>query len=225
MSRLSADGAFARQVYARIAGYYDPLLWLFVPMGVRLGRYRAALVDGLALAPGDTVVDLGCGTGRNLPRLARAVGPAGRIIGVDVSAGMLERARRRADALGLDNVSLVQADFLQWAGPGRSVDAVCAALTLGMSGDYPVVIDRAAGWLRPGGRFGALEMQAPEGWPAWLVRAGVALNRVFGVRPEQITRRVDQALLARLTPVYHRYYYGGVFTLAVGCVDERTLPS
>lgn len=67
-------------------------------------------VDALELSPGDTVVEVGCGTGANLPLLAARVGPTGRVVGVDITDAMLERARALVLARGLRNVELVLSD-------------------------------------------------------------------------------------------------------------------
>jgi len=59
---------------------------------------------------GDTVIDMACGTGLNFSLLQKAVGPGGRIVGVDLTDAMLARAQDRIKANGWSNVSLVQAD-------------------------------------------------------------------------------------------------------------------
>lgn len=65
----------------------------------------------LRLASGDTVNELGTGSGYALPALSAAVGPTGRVVAVDISPWMLARVRARCQRLGLDNVELVQADI------------------------------------------------------------------------------------------------------------------
>ena len=62
---------------------------------------------------GASVLDLACGTGQNFPLLAARIGERGKIIGVDISSGMLKRARRRVKQAGLPNVSLLQVDAVQ----------------------------------------------------------------------------------------------------------------
>ena len=59
---------------------------------------RRRAVDRLGLRPGDKVLDVGCGTGRSLDYLQSAVGPTGRVYGIDISAGMLGKAQKACDA-------------------------------------------------------------------------------------------------------------------------------
>lgn len=80
-----------QRLYDRLSPAYDVTAWIFRTVGAR--RLQNRVVDLLDLQPENTVVDLGCGTGINLPVLAAAVSDHGHIVGVDLSAGMLEQAR------------------------------------------------------------------------------------------------------------------------------------
>jgi len=70
--------------------------------------FRQAAVDALRLKPGDTVLDIPCGTGQGLDFLSSAVGHHGKVVGVDVSPGMLRKARKRVIKKELSNVTLMQ---------------------------------------------------------------------------------------------------------------------
>ena len=88
--------------YRRRAPLYDLELLAFEPV-----RRRA--VEALQLSLGDTVLDIGCGTGLSLPLLAAAVGPKGRVVGIEQCPEMIGRARERVVAGGWKNVSLLEA--------------------------------------------------------------------------------------------------------------------
>ena len=91
------DADQVRGLYRRIAPFYDLSLIPFRALGDR--RNRLLAVRSLRLQAGDTVVDLGCGTGINIPLLLEAVGPSGRVIGVDLSEEMLSNACERTTSI------------------------------------------------------------------------------------------------------------------------------
>ena len=80
------------------------------------------LLDALALQPGERVVDIGSGGGGGTIEFARAVGPAGSVIGVDISDALVRLARARADEAGAGNVVFVVADAQTDELPGGPFD-------------------------------------------------------------------------------------------------------
>lgn len=122
--------ASVQSFYGRWATLYDGLA-RFTP---GIGRLRREAVAALDLARGDTVVDLGCGTGANLPYLRDAVGPTGTVVGVDLTGGMLDRAQRLVAADGWRNVHVVQGDATR-VPVEAPVDGVLASFVVGMLED------------------------------------------------------------------------------------------
>lgn len=175
-SILDADDV--RALYDRLAPAYDLVAGAYALLGARRLHRRA--VRALGLRPGDTVVSLGCGTGPNLEALARAVGPAGCVVGVDLSAGMLDQARARIEDNGWTNVKLVQGDVRSFHFP-EPLSGVLAVFALEMVPGYDGVIGRAVAALWPGGRIAVSGLRRPDGWPEWAVRLGELVNRPFGV--------------------------------------------
>ena len=126
-------------------------------------QHAEQLVALAELKPGSQVLDAGTGTGFAAVALARRLGPSGRVTAVDVSAGMLDRARVALDAQGLSNVELLEGDATDLSTlPASSFDAViCSAALL-----YMPVEKALAEWhrlLRPGGLIGFSAMRA--GYP------------------------------------------------------------
>jgi ubiquinone/menaquinone biosynthesis C-methylase UbiE len=97
-------------------------------------QHAERLVELAALEPGQRVLDAGTGTGFAALALARRLGPSGHVTAVDVSQGMLERARAALDAEGSSNVDLVQADAtdLPAYGPASFDAVICSAALLYM---------------------------------------------------------------------------------------------
>ncbi len=92
-----------QRVYGLVAGIYDFRVGKFL-------RWRKPAVEALRPQPGDTVLDLACGTGLNFPHLIQRIGPSGRLVGVDFTLPMLKRARRRIARQRWDNVTLLEGD-------------------------------------------------------------------------------------------------------------------
>jgi ubiquinone/menaquinone biosynthesis C-methylase UbiE len=149
--------------YDLFALFYDRALEdLYAP-------YRPVAVEALGLSDGATVLDLPCGTGQSLDFLVPAVGPAGSVLGVDRSRGMLRRARHRVDRAEWPNVTLrrataVDVDRDLIAGTlGRShVDGVLCALGLTALPDWEATFEQLFSLLRPGGRFVLFDAYAAE---------------------------------------------------------------
>lgn len=154
-----------KRKYRRNARFYDPLL----ERPMRRTRERA--IAALALRPGETVLDFGCGTGLSFPLLQEAVGLQGHIIGVELSPDMLARAREKVKRHSWTNLTLIEANAEEVNVPPGSVDAVLCFYTHDIMNSRPA-LERAAGALRPGGRIVAAGGKQARG-----VR-GVLLNTV-----------------------------------------------
>lgn len=145
--------------YDALARFYDlGDRWLSRPFA-RIGRLRAETVERLGLKARDSVLDIGCGTGLNLPLLVEAVGPTGRVVGLDYSEGMLREARRRVESNGWSNVELVQGDAALLERVGGPFDAVMSTWALGIVDDLPAALERAVDALKPGGRLAILDFR------------------------------------------------------------------
>lgn len=131
-----------------------------------IDRRFVPVVDGVIsraeLKPGETILDLGTGTGAVAIQAARPVGPDGAVTGVDISPDMLRLAERRAARAGLNNIQFREGRAETIPAEDSSFDVVLASLSL------MYVIDRAAAAkeivrvLRPGGRLVAAVWAAPE---------------------------------------------------------------
>jgi arsenite methyltransferase len=109
--------------------------------------------DLAALAPGETVVDLGSGSGMDAFYAAGLVRPTGRIVGIDFTPEQLEKARRTADAAGLDHVEFLEGPIEELPIRSGSADCVISNGVINLCPDKAAVFAEAARVLRPGGRL------------------------------------------------------------------------
>lgn len=114
------------------------------------------------LQPGETVVDLGSGSGLDVVLAAREVGPQGRVIGVDATEEMIALATRHAAEAGATNVSLEHAGMEALPLETDSVDVVVSNCVINLSVDKPAVFAEIARVLRPGGRLVASDLVADD---------------------------------------------------------------
>ncbi len=163
--RTTSGGAEpASQAYGSQAGRYEQRTGAF--------RYwRELLVDKLPARRGDTVLDVGCGTGLCLPLLARKVGASGMIVGIDESEQMLQVAGERVAEHGWDNVRLLAAPVARAPIEGIADAALfCAVHDVLQSS---AALDHIFDHLRPGAPVAAAGGKWPAPW-LWPLGAWVA---------------------------------------------------
>jgi SAM-dependent methyltransferase len=123
------------------------------PEGANLGLGCGAPLQFARLAPGETVLDLGSGAGFDAFLAAREVGAAGRVIGVDMTPEMLERARRNAEAVGAANTEFRAGRIEALPVEDASVDVVISNCVINLVPDKAAVYREIARVLKPGGRL------------------------------------------------------------------------
>jgi SAM-dependent methyltransferase len=124
-----------------------------VPEGANLGLGCGAPLAIAALQAGETVLDLGSGAGFDAFLAAREVGASGRVIGVDMTPEMLERARRNAAAGGYHNVEFREGHIEALPVADGSVDVIISNCVINLVPDKSAVYREVARVLRPGGRM------------------------------------------------------------------------
>ncbi len=133
--------------YGRWAHVYDRIA---TAPGVT--RWRRAAANQVA-DPGDVVVEMGCGSGANLPFLRERVGPDGIVVGIDVTPPLLRRARKRGSEY--ENVAVLQGDATN--PPVGRPDAILATFVCGLLDDPASVVARWCDLLGEGGRIALLD--------------------------------------------------------------------
>lgn len=160
ISRVNRSKEEARASYNRLSRWYD------VIAGSTEQKYRDWGLEKLSAQPGERILEIGFGTGHCLVSLARAVETEGRVIGLDISDGMLAIAKDRLEQEGLqDRVDLhlgdaASLDFI----PADSLDGVFMSFTLELfdNPEIPRVLQECHRILKPGGRLAVVSMTKTE---------------------------------------------------------------
>jgi arsenite methyltransferase len=179
-----------------------------LPEGADLGLGCGAPIGLLELKPGETVLDLGSGAGIDAFLAARAVGPSGRVIGVDMTPQMLERARQNAATGGHENVEFREGRLEALPVESGTVDAVTSNCVINLVPDKAAVFREVARVLKRGGRMVVADivLDAPlprrvvEDLAAWVGCVSGALRReeyighveAAGLVSVEVLRDVDQ---------------------------------
>jgi ubiquinone/menaquinone biosynthesis C-methylase UbiE len=166
--------ARVRAAYDAAADHYDQPALAFWE------KYGRATVRRLGLTPGASVLDVCCGSGASALPAAEAVGPTGRVLGVDLAPALIERVRVKARERGLAHAEFQVGDLTELAEPAESFDAVVCVFGIFLLPDMPAGIRRLWHWVRPGGQLAIT---------TWGPRVFEPANTVFwdairSVRPE-----------------------------------------
>jgi demethylmenaquinone methyltransferase/2-methoxy-6-polyprenyl-1,4-benzoquinol methylase len=231
MNQIDSTRERLIETYRKKAKHYNVTSRFYPVPGYPLEAQRLRAVQALGLRPGDTVVDIACGTGQNFSLLEQMIGPEGRIVGVDLTDAMLAQAQHRVEINGWSNISLVQADAAEFDFP-TEVDGILSTYALSQVPECGDVIAHGAAALSRGGRWVVLDLEAPNSAPRWLAQLGIALVRPFASIDEWMVRRPWETIRAtmqeRLTDLSWNELFFGTAFLAVasrgsGTVDQSQL--
>jgi S-adenosylmethionine-diacylgycerolhomoserine-N-methlytransferase len=196
-------------IYAYQRHIYDLTRKFFL-----FGRDR--LVATLEVPDGGTVLEVGCGTGRNLILVARRY-PTAQLYGIDISEAMLETARKSIERAGLSGrITLKQADATNFDAAalfGRAqFDRVFFSYTLSMIPDWKAAL--VQGVKVAGGRAHVVDFGQLEGWPGVLKSVLFAWLDSFDVEPRAMLPEYIQTLglNAQFTPLYRGYAWSAVLS-------------
>lgn len=209
------------ELYRDRAKNYDITANLYYLIGFREWAYRKMAVKALNLGPGDTVVEIGCGTGLNFKLLEGSVGPSGKIIGIDLTDYMLAQAKKRVEEHGWSNVELVECDATKYKFPD-SVDGVLSTFAITLIPEYDRVIKNGSQALAPGKRFVILDFKMPSNWLSLLAPLAVLITSPFGVSMEMASRHPWESMNKYLKNPTMRELYGGFTYITVGERGENS---
>lgn len=160
MTRAALDPTVVKSLYNRKAGYYDLQHGIETLKSDDRGR---RLVVAHGVRAGDRVLDAGGGTGSTSLRAARAAGPGGHVVVLDLSVGMLDEARRKAEQAGLvDRMEFVEGDMLELPFEDESFDAVLSTYSVCPLYDPAAGVLELYRVLKRGGRLAVAHSTEPR---------------------------------------------------------------
>ena len=195
------------QTRAETRAFYDKIAKVYDRLAERSeAPVRERGLELLNVRAGETVLEIGCGTGRSLLALAGRIGAepgGGRVIGLDLSAGMLRQARRLlgddGSSSGRAPVALVAADATRLPLAPDAVDAIFVSFTLELfdTPEIPVVLAECRRVLRPSGRMVVVGMSKESSGSGAMVKVFEWTHRHFpnfvDCRPIYVRRALEQA--------------------------------
>jgi S-adenosylmethionine-diacylgycerolhomoserine-N-methlytransferase len=188
---------------------------------------RDVMIDELAPPPGGSVLEIGCGTARNLIRIAR-IYPDVRLFGIDVSAEMLETARASIRRAGLDDrIRVAQADACHFdpaTFPVAAFDRVVISYALSMIPAWVSVVEAAPVLLAPDGQLHVADFGDQARLPGWFRVALNAWLRRFSVTPRKDLAARMETIAGRLgSRAATRQLHGGY--AVVSQVTKASVPA
>ena len=190
-SKLTNDSAGVREV-AEAFGYSADEL-ASIPAEANMGLSCGNPTAMASLREGEVVVDLGCGGGLDVFLAAKAVGPTGRAIGIDMTPAMIDRARRNAKDTENVEFHLSTIDALPL--PDASVDCIISNCVINLAEDKAAVLREAFRVLKPGGRFAVSDIALKQELPAELADSVASyVGCIAGALPiAEFERLLDEA--------------------------------
>ncbi len=201
--------------YRKYAENYDSAVKLYRLLGLDIDKFRKMAVDALELSKGDTVVELGCGTGLNFSRVIEVIGKEGKLIGVDITDKMLDQARNKVNQNGWKNIELIHSDFADYQFP-KELDGIFATGALQYSPHFDKIIKNGYDALKPRKKFVLVDGKMSQG-PARIF-APILLNftKPFGADKEYLKRQAWKSIEKYFENSTFQEGWGGFLYLSVG---------
>jgi demethylmenaquinone methyltransferase/2-methoxy-6-polyprenyl-1,4-benzoquinol methylase len=194
---------YVNQMFSKIAPRYDVVTMLLSYWQDR--RWKKKLVRLTEVQPHHFILDLACGTGDITFMLAKMV-TTGRVIGVDITPGMIEIARRKKQQLGITGIDFEVNDITRLDFPANSFDRITVGYGVRNVPDIAQLFSEVFRMLKPGGRFLSLDFAKPVN-PLWcqvylgyLTIVGSTMGWVMHGDPD-VYRYIPESL--KLYPAQH----------------------
>lgn len=145
--------------------------------------------------PGEVCVDLGCGRGNDVIRMAQAVGDKGFAYGIDISDGMIEKANRNAEKLEITNVKFIKSELESIQLPSNTADLVISNCTINHAADKKAVWNEIHRILKKGGRFVISDIYSLENVPEEYKNDPVAVSECWAgsIKKDEYMKIITEA--------------------------------
>ncbi len=201
--------------YTKSADSYDLADKLFPSIGLNIEKYRDMTINALNLKQGDTVVELGCGTGLNFKRVLEKIGPKGRLIGVDITEKMLEKAKKRIHKHSWNNVELVHNNFEEYKFP-KDIDGIFSIIALSHSSKHEQIVKRGYDALKQGKVFSLMDFKKSEGVSRIFTPLLLFFTGPFPENGKYIYRQAWKSIEKYFEKTTFQEGWGGFLYLSVG---------
>ncbi len=179
--------------YRKYAENYDLAVQLYHLLGLKIGKYRKMTVNALELSKGDTVVELGCGTGLNFALVLDVIGPNGKLIGVDITDKMLDQARKKVKENRWNNVELVQSDIADYNFPNE-LDGIFTTGAIQYSPQFDKIIKQGYYALKTGKNFVVFDFKMPQGYSRIFAPILIFFTKAFEANEEYLQRHAWESI-------------------------------
>lgn len=190
----------------------------FLTLGPREQKLRMEAVRALGLSSGASVLDVGSGTGANLPSIEETIGPSGSVVAVEFTPRMLARARARAEQQGWQNIQFLEMDAAAMTFD-REFDGAICTLALTVIPRWRDALGAMVAAVRPGGRIAVLDAQYVRRGIGRILRPYIRLMDMLAA--SEVERDVKGALREAVDGFQISEYLFGAIFVASGGVSER----
>ncbi len=203
------------KAYRKYAENYDLAVKLYRLLGLKIGKYRKMTVDALELSKGDTVVELGCGTGLNFHLVLDAIGPTGKLIGIDLVDKMLEQAKKRLKKNNWKNVELIQNDIANYSFP-KQLDGIFSTGAIQYSPEYDRIIKKGYNALKNDKKFVILDFKMSQGYSRIFAPILIFFTKPFEASEEYLKRTAWKSIEKYFKKTSYFEGWGGFLYISIG---------